>query len=134
MLRGDPSLAGRSIHTAVGDAPAAQRMLRADPSLALPSRGPFRWEPLPYVAYSRLVTNNPGHSHVAVARLLLEHGADANAGYLSDGTNLFTALTGAFGYGADSSNQPPHHQSSRPSPVIASCAGCGLHHRRQAGR
>lgn len=64
-----------------------------------------------YAAYSRLVTDNPRHSHVAVARLLLEHGADPNAGYLWDGTYLFTALTGAFGYGEDSPNQPPHHES-----------------------
>jgi ankyrin repeat protein len=114
MLRVDPSLAGHSIHTAaaVGDAPAAERMLRADRSLATATGGPFRWEPLMYVAYSRLATNDPGHSHVAVARLLLAHGADPNAGYLWDGINLFTALTGAFGYGEDSPNQPPHHQST----------------------
>ena len=113
MLHSDPSLAGRSIYTAaaVGDAPAAERMLRADRSLATASGGPFAWEPLMYVAYSRLVTDDPRHSHVAVARLLLEHGADPNAGFLSNGIYLFTALTGAFGYGEDSPNQPPHHES-----------------------
>lgn len=99
MLRGDSSLAGHSIHTAaaVGDVAAAERMLRADRSLASATGGPFRWEPLMYVAYSRLVTNGPRHSHVAVTRLLIEYGADPNAGYLWDGVNLFTALTGAFG-------------------------------------
>jgi ankyrin repeat protein len=112
MLRRDPSLAGRSIHTAaaVGDA-AAATLLAADRSLATATGGPFGWEPLLYVAYSRLVSDDPTHSHVAVARLLLEHGADPNAGYLWDGAYLFTALTGAFGYGEDSPNQPPHHQS-----------------------
>jgi ankyrin repeat protein len=113
ILQGDPSLAGHSIHTAaaVGDASAAERMLRADRSLATATGGPFGWEPLMYVACSRLVSDDPRHSHVAVARLLLEHGADPNAGYLWDGTYLFTALTGAFGYGEDSPNQPPHHES-----------------------
>jgi ankyrin repeat protein len=113
MLQGDPRLAGHSIHTAaaVGDAPAGERMLRADRSLATATGGPFGWEPLMYVAYSRLVSDDPRHSHVAVARLLLEHGADPNAGYLWDGTYLFTVLTGAFGYGEDSPNQPPHHES-----------------------
>jgi ankyrin repeat protein len=113
MLRNNPSLSGHSIYSAaaVCDAPAADRMLRADHSLATTGGGPFGWEPLMYVAYSRLVSDDPRHSHVAVARLLLEHGADPNAGYLWDGTYLFTALTGAFGYGEDSPNQPPHHES-----------------------
>jgi ankyrin repeat protein len=113
MLRRDRSLAGRSIHTAavVGDAAAAASMLAADRSLATATGGPFGWEPLLYVAYSRLVSDDPGHSHLAVARLLLDHGADPNAGYLWDATYLFTALTGAFGYGEDAPNQPPHHES-----------------------
>lgn len=61
MLQGDPSLAGHSIHTAaaVGDAPAAERMVRADRSLATATGGPFGWEPLMYVAYSRLVSDDP---------------------------------------------------------------------------
>jgi ankyrin repeat protein len=113
MLREDPSLAVRSIYTAaaVGDPAAAESMLRADPSLARTAGGPFKWAPLLYVAYSRLVSGDRRHSHVGVARLLLEHGADPNAGYLWDGAYLFTALTGVFGYGEDSPNQPPHHQS-----------------------
>jgi ankyrin repeat protein len=113
MLRADPSLAAHSIYTAaaVGARQAAERMLRADRSLATASGGPFAWEPLMYVAYSRLVSDDPRHSHVAVARLLLEHGANPHAGYLWDGTYLFTALTGALGYGEDSPNQPPHHES-----------------------
>jgi ankyrin repeat protein len=113
MLRHDPSLAGRSIQTAavVGDVAATARMLAGDRSLASATGGPFGWEPLLYVAYSRLVSDDPRHSHLAVARLLLDHGADPNAGYLWDGTYLFTALTGAFGYGEDAPNQPPHHES-----------------------
>src|SRR5947209_4850635 len=95
---------------ATAPAAAAGRMLRADRSLATTAGGPFGWEPLMYVAYSRLASDHP-HSHVAVARLLLTYGADPHAGYLWDGTYLFTALTGAFGYGEDSPNQPPHHQS-----------------------
>ncbi len=113
MLRSDPSLSGRSIYTAAaaGDAAAAARMLEADRSLADAPGGPFGWVPLIYVAYSRLVSDDPAHSHLAVTRLLLEHGADPNAGYLWDGTYLFTALTGAFGYGEDAPNQPPHPDS-----------------------
>jgi hypothetical protein len=111
MLRRDPSLAGRSIHTAAaaGDADAAARLLAADRSQAGATGGPFGWEPLLYVTYSRVEARD---SHVDVARLLLEHGADPNAGYLWDGTYLFAALTGAFGYGEDAPNQPPHPESA----------------------
>ena len=114
MLDSGPSLASDSIYSAaaVGDVAAAERMLQADRSLARTTGGPFKWEPLLYVAYSRLVSGDPRHSHLGVARLLLEHGADPNAGYLWDGAYLFTALTGTFGYGEDSPNQPPHHQST----------------------
>jgi ankyrin repeat protein len=113
MLRRDPALAGRSIHTAVavGDERAVATMLAADRSLATATGGPFGWEPLLYLAYSRLVAEGPRHSHVAVGRLLLDHGADPNAGYLSEDINLFTALTGVFGYGEDAPNQPPHPES-----------------------
>lgn len=116
LLRSDPLLAGRSIHTAAaaGDTVAAARMLAEDPSLALATGGPFGWEPLLYAAYSRVVSDDPSHSHVAVARLLLEHGADPNAGYLWHGTYRFTALTaltGAFGSGEDAPDQPPHQES-----------------------
>ncbi|MFZ0043656.1 MAG: ankyrin repeat domain-containing protein [Solirubrobacteraceae bacterium] len=109
MLAEEPSLAARSIHTAAaaGDVNAAASILAGDPSQASRLGGPFAWEPLLYVAYSRLENGD----HVAVARLLLEHGADPNAGYLWDGAYLFTALTGAFGYGEDAPNQPPHRES-----------------------
>ena len=61
--------------------------------------GPYGWEPLLYLTYSR-VPLGPGRSGVGVARLLLEHGADPNAGYLWEGLiPPFTALTGALGGG-----------------------------------
>ncbi|HEV8153687.1 MAG TPA: ankyrin repeat domain-containing protein [Solirubrobacteraceae bacterium] len=114
MLRRDPSLSRRSIHTAAaaGDAEAASAMLEGDRSRAGAPGGPFGWEPLLYAAYSRLAPDGRGRSQTAVARVLLEHGADPNAGYLWDGTYLFTALTGAFGYGEDAPNQPPHAESA----------------------
>ena len=51
------------------------------------------------LTYSRIPLGR-GRSAVAVARLLLEHGADPNAGYLWEGlVPPFTALTGALGGG-----------------------------------
>ena len=63
-----------------------------------------RWEPLLYLAYSRV---DAAPQALEVARLLLDHGADPNAGFLWDGLpSPFTALTGAFGRGEG--DPPPH--------------------------
>ena len=109
MLAEHPELSSATIHTAaaVGDVAAAHAMLTVEPALAKLEGGPFRWEPLLYAAYSRLNSTEPGHSTLEVARLLLDHGADPNAGYLWEGLpSPFTALTGAFGRGEQ--NPPPH--------------------------
>ena len=90
-----------TIHTiaATGEVDAARELLDREPSRASLLGGPFGWEPLLYLTYSR-VPLGPGRSAVGVARLLLEHGADANAGYLWEGLiPPFTALTGALGGG-----------------------------------
>ena len=106
LLAERPELSGASIHTAAatGDAAAARAFL-ADRAAATRRGGPFGWEPLLYLAYSRI-----GGDALPVAGLLLDHGADPNTGYLWEGTYPFTALTGAFGGGEDRGNQPPHPQ------------------------
>jgi ankyrin repeat protein/ketosteroid isomerase-like protein len=94
-------LARASIHTiaATGEVDAARELLDRDPSQASLVGGPHRWEPLLYLTYSR-VPLGAGRSAVTIARLLLEHGADPNAGYLWEGLiPPFTALTGALGGG-----------------------------------
>jgi ketosteroid isomerase-like protein len=101
LLREHDWLARASIHTiaATGEVDAARDLLDRDPSDASLLGGPHGWEPLLYLTYSR-VPLGPGRSGVAVARLLLEHGADPNAGYLWEGLiPPFTALTGALGGG-----------------------------------
>ena len=106
-------LAGTSIFTAaaVGDVTATQAMLARDPGAASVEGGPFQWPPLLYLTYSRLDPSAVGAGvigdHVSVARLLLDVGADPNAGYLWDGLpSPFTALTGVFGRGEQGA--PPH--------------------------
>jgi hypothetical protein len=111
MLDVHPDLAGADIYTAaaVGDVAAARALLAADPARADRDGGPYRWPPLLYLAFSRVDSTRPGHSTLEVAKLLLEHGADPNAGYLWDGEPPpYTALTGAFGRGRDTANQPRH--------------------------
>ena len=101
-------LARASIHTiaATGDVDAARELLDRDPSQASLLGGPYGWEPLLYLTYSR-VPLGPGRSGVGVARLLLEHGADPNAGYLWEGlVPPFTALTGALGGGGTIPKHP----------------------------
>jgi ketosteroid isomerase-like protein len=101
LLQEHDWLARASIHTiaATGEVDAAHELLDRDPSQASLVGGPHGWEPLLYLTFSR-VPLGPGRSAVAVARLLLEHGADPNAGYLWEGlVPPFTALTGALGGG-----------------------------------
>lgn len=112
LLRQHPAYSAASIAAActAGDAGALARLLDADPKAVNATTGPFAWEPLLYVAYSR-VPDGPGRSSLDCARLLLERGADPDAAYLWDGYYPFTGLTGAFGLGEDFRNQPPHEHS-----------------------
>src|SRR6478752_5402928 len=107
LLAEHPELSGANLFTAAatGDSVAARAFLDGDPDGANRPGGAFGWEPLLYLAYSRI-----GGDALPVARLLLDHGADPDAGYLWEGTYPFTALTGAFGGGEDRGNQPPHSQ------------------------
>ena len=108
MLEEHDWLACASIHTiaATGEVDAARELLSRDPSHASLVGGPHGWEPLLYLTYSR-VPLGPGRSGVAVARLLLEHGADPNAGFLWEGLiPPFTALTGALGGGGTLPKHP----------------------------
>ena len=112
MLAQNPSIAFENIFTAstVGDVEAVTRMLKQKPGLATTRGGPHNWEPLLYATYSRLNSTRPEHSTLEVARILLKHGADPNAGFLWDGQYTFTALTGVFGEGEAGPKHQPEHQ------------------------
>jgi ankyrin repeat protein len=101
-------LATANLYTiaATGELDAARDLLADDPAAASRVGGPHRWEPLLYLTYARLPLS-AGRSPLAVARLLLEHGADPNAGYLWEGLiPPFTALTGALGGGGTIPKHP----------------------------
>jgi ankyrin repeat protein len=101
------------VAAATGDAGELRRVLAADPGAARREGGPYRWEPLFYLAYAR---HDPEVSLDAVlgsARLLLDAGADPNAGYLWHGLPTpFTVLTGAFGEGELGPVRQPRHPHS----------------------
>ena len=105
LLDDFPEVALSNIYTmaVAADPSAVAAALSADPTAAAREGGPYRWEPLFYLAYARVEVPD----RVAVAKLLLEHGADPNAGYLWQGMpSPFTVITGAFGRGEG--DQPPH--------------------------
>ena len=81
--------------------------------------GPLDWEPLLYACYSRMDGARTDWSTLEVARLLLAHGADPNAGFLWGANYVFTALTGAFGEGEDNMNQLPHPHCLRAGDAAA---------------
>ena len=111
LLAEHPELARASVHVAaaVADVAALDALLTADPSRARQEGGPYRWEPLLYLAYARLVPPVGEDATLAATQLLLAHGADPNAGYLWHGlTTPFTALTGALGSGEGDQPEHPH--------------------------
>ena len=92
---------------AIVDIDGARKLLHRDAGQATLAGGPFGWAPLLYLTYSRVPISTRGHSAVGVARLLLEHGANPNAGYLWEGlVPPFTALTGALGGGGTMPKHP----------------------------
>jgi len=115
LLRDHPEIVTTSIHAAAaaGDADAVRAHLAEDPSLPQRVDGPFRWTPLMYLAYSRVAPSGGPGGAVETARLLLDAGADPNAGYLWRGMPTpFTVLTGVFGGGElGEVRQPPHPAS-----------------------
>jgi len=119
ILKHHPEIARANIHTAVvcGDTQEVERILSSQPTAATEPGGPKRrrhlkereklWTPLLHLCYGRLpllVTQNT----VAIARLLLDHGADPNDFFeCGDHPNRYTALCGVAGEGEDDAQPHP---------------------------
>ncbi|GAA3580426.1 hypothetical protein GCM10022197_42800 [Microlunatus spumicola] len=107
LLVAHPDLPTRDVHVAaaVGDLTSLRALLRADPGLA-DARRPDGRTPLMCLAYARVPQDDPYGS----ARLLLDAGADPDAGVLLGGqAPPFTVLTGCFGEGEQGPGRQPRH-------------------------
>lgn len=108
--------------SAANDATAVRQQLRGNPRLANQIGGPFRWTPLMYLTYARVLAapgavNGPATERdvLDTALALLDAGADPNTGYLFGGLSTpFTALTGTFGEGEQGPGRQPRHSQSNP--------------------
>lgn len=111
LLRADPGLTGRHVWAAAtaADARALSDLLRDDRALASAIGGPHGWTPLMYLAYARV----PQHDSLEAAAMLLDAGADPDAGYLWRGMSTpFTVLTGVFGEGEQGPRRQPRHPAA----------------------
>ena len=81
-----PHVATASIYSAavLADEPTLRSLLERDPAVATKTGGPHDWDPLTYLCFSRYLRLDPSRSDafVACARLLLDHGANPNTGWM----------------------------------------------------
>jgi ankyrin repeat protein len=108
LLARHPEIARKSIHTAVaaGDLDAVRGFLAKDPALASEPGWIDQWTPLLRLAYTRLPTEAAEVNAVAIARLLLDHGADPDAKWPAEDT-AFRVLTGVIGGGEGGQSAHP---------------------------
>lgn len=112
LLKTDPGLVERHVWAAASaaDPVAIADHLTVGPALATARGGPFGWVPLMYLCYSRAPIDRSEAEVLAAATLLLDAGADPNAGYLWCGMSTpFTVLTGVFGEGEQGPRRQPRH-------------------------
>ena len=107
LLEKHPDIPSADIYTATvcGNRAHVERLLTERPSLADQKGGVRHWEPLLYLCYARLPLATLRDNALAIARLLLDAGANPNAYYMA-GHSVYGALVGVAGEGEQ--DAPPH--------------------------
>jgi uncharacterized protein len=110
ILERHPEIASANIHTAAacGNLAEVERILAARPAAALEKGGRESWQPLMFVCMGRLPVPDAEKNGVAIARALLDAGANVLAD-VGDKPNDCPTITGAIGGGE--AGQPPHPQA-----------------------
>lgn len=112
LLETDPGLVEQHVWAAASaaDPVALAGHLAGRHELATARGGPLDWAPLMYLCYSRAPVGRSEGEVLSAATLLLDAGADPNAGYLWCGMSTpFTVLTGVFGEGEQGPRRQPRH-------------------------
>jgi ankyrin repeat protein len=128
LLRKHPWIASANLWaaSAAGNVMAVHSILDAQPNL-VNQPGPHGWPPLMCACYARATPLEASHSTLAVARMLLDRGADANAFTLKRNADerldqtarRFTLLTGIFGGGSTGNiNEPMHPQAAELARIL----------------
>ena len=85
ILRRYPEVATASIHTAaiLADEPTVRRFLSSDPSLATSKGGPYEWDALTHLCFSRYLQHDAtrADAFLHTAETLLNTGASASTGF-----------------------------------------------------
>lgn len=108
ILARHPEIARDNIYTAVvcGEIQEVERILARRPKAARESGGARGWPPLLYLCYARVPAAAASDNALAIARALLERGADPNAYYMA-GDSHYTALVGVAGEGEQDASRHP---------------------------
>ena len=107
ILQRFPEVRHAGLQTAIvcGDLAEVERVLVERPEAVNERGGPKGWEPLLYLCFTRLSLDAANDNAVAIARALLDRGADPRV-YFMAGDSRYTPLVGAIGEGEE--DRPPH--------------------------
>ncbi len=86
LLAAHPDLAAGDVHVAavLGDSAGVRRMLEQDSERATARGGPYGWDALTHLCFSRYLRLRGSERFVEAAEALLDAGADSNTGFFDE--------------------------------------------------